>query len=160
MILRRWSGEAKVNSLFLGAGLTYTTEEFCGEPEPTDTDSSLDNSLTTLQIPDLNVCFTFRKTPNKNIWKCKDNRQNQGSTKESNELGDKDSIERYISLSEAGFQGGEGIRVKVRILGEKQEGQPSLGPFQTLGFPQFSFLLLFPMYLELTFCLVSGCSAI
>lgn len=44
MILLRWSGEAKVNSQYLGAGFTYTTEEFCREPEPTDTGSSLHNS--------------------------------------------------------------------------------------------------------------------
>lgn len=94
--------------------------------------------LTTLKIPDiLNVCFTFSKTLNKNIWKYKDNRQNQGSTKESNKLRDMDSFERYISLSEVGFQGGEGIRVKCRILGEKLEGQQSLGPFQILRFPPF-----------------------
>lgn len=71
-----------------------------------------------------------------------------------------DSFERYISLPEVGFQGGEGIRVKGRILGEKHESQQSLGPFQILHFPQFSLLLLFPMYLEFTLCLVSACSTL
>lgn len=119
--------------------------------------------LSALKTPDiLKFCFTFRKTLNKNIWKCKTNRQNQGSTKESNKLRHMDSCERYMVFPFLRWDPQvRGIRVKGRILGEKKhEGQQSLGPFQILHFSQISFLLFFPVYLELTFCLVSGCSTV
>lgn len=115
--------------------------------------------LTMLKITDtLNIGFTFRKNFSKGIWKYKGHRRTRELPKKANkeeQLREMDSFERYISLPKGEFQCAEGIRMKGRFQVEEQERHQSLGPFQILGFPQFRFPLLFSMYVELTFCVVS-----